>query len=65
MVFQGCFKKVFRVFTESSKGVSKKFRGCLKEVSRMFQGSFRETSKVFHESFKGVSTRIEGCFKEL
>ena len=48
---QGCFKEVFRVFTESSKGVLKKFRGCLKEVSRKIQGNF-----------KGVSRKFQGCF---
>ena len=63
--FKWCFKEVFPVFTESSKGISKKFEGCFKEISSMFQGSFRETLRVFHESFKGVSTKIEGCFKEL
>ena len=35
--FQGCFKKVLRVFTESFKVVSRKFKGRLKEVSRNFQ----------------------------
>ena len=25
--FQGCFKEVLRVFTESFKGVSRKFKG--------------------------------------
>ena len=43
--FGGCFKEVFkdisrklRVFTENFKGVSKKFKGCFVEVSRVFQG---------------------------
>ena len=42
------------VFLGSFKGVSRKFQGCLKEVSRVFQ-----------VSFKGVSRKFLGCFNEV
>ena len=59
----GCCKEVLRVLTKNFKGVSRKFKGCFKEVSTVFQGSFWEISRVLQKSFKGVSTKIEGCFK--
>ena len=49
-MFQGSLK----VFQVSLKGVSMKFKGCFKDVSRVFQGSS-----------KGVSRKFEGCFKEV
>ena len=70
--FQGCFKKVIRVFTESFNGVSRKVQGCFTEVSRVFtevsrvfHGSFREVLRVFQEYFKDVSEKIEGHFKAI
>ena len=40
--FQGCFKEVSRVLTESFMGVSRKFKGYVKKISRVFQKSFKE-----------------------
>ena len=45
--FQGCFKEVLRVFSESFKG---KFPECFKSVSRKFQECLRK----FQGYFKGV-----------
>ena len=44
--FQGCFKKVPRVFQGSVE--------CFKEVSKVF----KEVSRVFQESFKDVSRKL-------
>ena len=67
--FQGCFKEVLRVLTESEvkrcfKGVSRKFQGgsknflgCFKKVSRIFQefqGPFKKISRVFPGRLRGV-----------
>ena len=40
-------QKVFRIFTESFKVVSRKFKGGLKEVSRLLQESFNRVSRKF------------------
>ena len=40
-------QKVFRIFTESFKVVSRKFKGGLKEVSRLVQESFNRVSRKF------------------
>ena len=41
--FQGCFKKVSRVYQESFKGVSRKFQGCFKGgILWMCQESLKE-----------------------
>ena len=45
--FQGCFKVVLRVFTESFNSVSSKFQECFKEVSEKFQGCLKNISRVF------------------
>ena len=42
------------MFQGNFRGVSRKFEGCLKEVSRVLQGSF-----------KGISRKFQGCFKEV
>ena len=47
MKFQGCFKEILRVFTESLEGISSKFKAGFREALRVFQGSFREISRVF------------------
>ena len=64
--FQGCFKKVLRVFQgsfkECFKEVSKVFQGRFKGVSGKFQKCFKEVSRVFQGSFKGVSRKCQGCF---
>ena len=49
--FQGCFRAVLRVLTESFKGVSGKFK-----LSGKFQGGFKESPK-------GVQVRLMGHFK--
>ena len=49
--FQGCFKKVLKVYTESFKSVSRKFQECFKEVSQ--------------QCFKKVLTKIERGFKGI
>ena len=46
------------MFTESFKGVSKKFKGCFLEVSRKFQRNIKGFSRKFHVFFK-----IEGCIR--
>ena len=56
-------------FSFSVFGVSRKFQGCLKEVSRVlqgsfkgvlrkFQGCFKNASRVFHRGFKDVSRKF-------
>ena len=47
-------KGVLRVFTETFKGVSIKFKGCFKEVLG-----------VLTETFKEVSMKFKGCFNIL
>ena len=39
--FQGCFKEVLRVYTESFKGALRKFQRCFKNVCRVFQGRLK------------------------
>ena len=34
-------------------------------VSRKFQGWFKKVSRVFRENFKGVSRNFQGCFKKV
>ena len=63
------------MFTESFEGVSRKFQGCLKEVSRVFHRSFKQDRRafqvvkgvlrVFERSLKGVPAKCQGCFKEF
>ena len=53
------------MFTESLKGVSRKFKVIFREASRVFQGSFREILRVFQELFKGFLTKIEVCSNSL
>ena len=56
--FQGCCVRKFeRCFKKVLKGVSRKFPGYFKELSRMFQDSFKgfkEVQRFFQGSFKGV-----------
>ena len=47
------------MFTESFKGVSRKFKGCFNEVSKKFSGNF----KGVQESLKDASTKIEEVSK--
>ena len=49
---------------ESLKGVSWKFEGCFKEVSRLFQGSFNGVSKKFHVAWHSsqLPEQKEGLF---
>ena len=43
------------MFLESGfKGVSRKFKGCFKEVSRVFQGSLKGVSRKFKRCFKNI-----------
>ena len=37
------------MFQESLEGVSRKIKGCFKDVSRKFQGSLKEVFKGFKE----------------
>ena len=64
------------MFQGSFKGVSRKFPGCFKEVSRVFQETFKkvlrelqgclkEVFRVFHRSLKCVSRKFQGCFKKV
>ena len=41
------------------------FQGSLKGVSRKFKGCFNEVSRVFQGSLKGVSRKFKGCFKHI
>ena len=52
---KGCVKEVLRVFTESFKGVSRKFR--------VFQGGFKRVSRKFQECFKEVKEKYLVSFK--
>ena len=56
--------------------ISKKLKGCVKEVSKVsqvsfkgIQGSFKvffmEVSRVFQESFKGTFIEVKGWFKNV
>ena len=47
-------KGYFKVFTESFKGVSRKFKGCCNEVSRVVQGSVNGVSRKLQGNIKGV-----------
>ena len=63
------------MFTESFKGVSRKFQGCFKDILTMSQGSNRGISRVLQvrlkrvsRSFKGVSRvfkRLKTCVREV
>ena len=61
--FQGCFKEVFRVLTESFKGVSRKCKGCFKYDSGILQGCFEKVSRVFKVRLKGVSSSFKGILR--
>ena len=65
--FEGCFKEVLRVLTESFKGASRKWKGLFqksfKGVSRKIERCFNEVQLVFEESFKDVSRMFQGSFK--
>ena len=59
-MFQGCFKEVLRVFTESlmgvsSKKVSKEFQGTFKSVLGKLKGYFKKVLRAFQEILKSVS----------
>ena len=62
MIFSGHFKggsrKIvgIKVSKRSSKGVSRRFPRCFKEVSRGFKESIKCVSRKFHKKF-------QGCFK--
>ena len=45
---------------ENVKGISRKFQGCLKKVSRVFQGRLMND-----ESFNGDLSGVLGCLKEV
>ena len=47
--------------TENCKSVSRKFKGCFKEVLSVFQ----EISKKFQECFKAVLGKYQECFKKV
>ena len=51
LMFQGSFKQVLQ---SGFKGLSRKLKGCFKEVLRVFQGSFKTDSKKFQDCFKEV-----------
>ena len=56
-MFLGCFNKVYSVFQDSFKGVSRKIKGCFNGVSSGFQGCLKEVEWVLREfprSFKDV-----------
>ena len=58
------------MFQESFKGVSWKFQGRSKRVSRVFrvfswfQVYLKIIERVFEGSFNGVSRKFQGSFKE-
>ena len=55
--FKRCFKngsRRLRWFTESFKGVSRKFKRCFKEVLGKFQGCVKQVSRVFQVFLRGV-----------
>ena len=49
------------VHLECRKASKNPFNG----VSRKFKGCFKEVLRVFIECFKGVSRKFQGCFKEV
>ena len=51
------------MFTESFKGISRKFQGCFNAVSCVFQRNFREMSRMLQESSKGTSSKFENVFQ--
>ena len=53
--FQECVKEVLILLTENFKGVSRRFKGCFEEVSRVFQ------ARKFQGNLKGFSRKIQGC----
>ena len=65
MVFQGSFKKFFRVLHENFKGVSMKIEGCFQRVFSGFQGYLKEIQREFQGSFKCISRVIRGNFKDV
>ena len=50
----GCCKEVLRVLTKNFKGVSRKFKGCFKEVSTVFQGKLKGTGREISVVVKGI-----------
>ena len=58
---QGCFLISQGYF----KGVSRKFQGCKREVSRVIQGSFKGVSRMFQRCFSEVSRKPQRCFKKV
>ena len=70
--FQNVSRKFLRLFTENFNGVSRKFKGCLKKVSRVFQLrlkgvsiSFKGVSRVLERSLTDFSGKLQWCFREL
>ena len=69
--FQGCFKKVSRVFQGRSKGVSmsqwnlKVFKRSTMGVSGEFQMSFKDISRKIEEYFQRPSMGTQGSFKGI
>ena len=62
-----CTKKVSRVFQVKLKDVFSSFKGFqgqwyFKAVSKKFKRCFKEVSRVFQESFKRISRKFQGCF---
>ena len=52
------------MFQGSLEGVSRKFHGCFKEVSRVSQGSLKSVSRKFQWCFKKVVWMLHESFKE-
>ena len=55
--------EVFNGVSGSFKEVSRKFRECLKKVSRVFQYSFKVISRKFKGYSKKVFRMLQGRFK--
>ena len=70
-MFQECVKEGIEVYS-NFEGVSKNFRGVLREISRVFQECFTGDSSLFsqfqgefQESFKGLLSKFQGSFIEV
>ena len=62
--FQGCFKKVSRMFQESLKDISRKFQGSFNGVLGSFQVVLRQFKKKFvvERRFNEVLRLVQGIF---
>ena len=52
------------MYVRSSKGVSRKFNKCFKEVLMVVQGSFKGVSrKISPNGLKSIETKLIECFR--